>query len=61
MDTSLGKITKDTLDELARIVQYGPTNEDRLIAAELILDTYKHISQAMAEGSDPWIPDEWTI
>lgn len=58
---SLGKITADTLDELHRIVQYGPTNDDRLIAAELILDTWRHISETIA-GLDgaPWIPDEWT-
>lgn len=57
MENSLGKITADTLEELHRIVQYGPTNEDRLVAAEIIMDVYKHIS----DGEDAvWIPDEWT-
>lgn len=58
MESSLGKIASDTLDELHRIVQYGPTNDDRLVAAELILDTWRHISEGMEDGT--WIPDEWT-
>jgi hypothetical protein len=58
MEHTFGKIVSDTLDELHRIIQYGPTNDDRLVAAELILDTYRHVSDSGMTG-DVWIPDEW--